>query len=128
MCGIAPKSHLSVISHSAVFFPCSLLRIVELCLCQLELFSFSWPVPNTCCLKRWEVLVRDVANCCSGSHCSCLPVLVFWLLSKSAGELEHGAALAEDIPLNVSNGRRANRGKIVCTQSQSLVKYSLQFV
>lgn len=108
MCGTAPKSHLSVISHSAVLFPFSLLLIVELCLCQLELFSLSWPIPHTRFLKRCEVLACDTADCCNGSHCSCLLVLVFWLLSKSAGELEHSAALAEDIALNMSNGRRAN--------------------
>ena len=89
MCGTSPKSHLSVISHSAVLFPFSLLLIVELCLYQLELFSFSWPIPHTCFLKRCEVLVRDTANCCNRSHGSCLLVWASWLLSKSAGELEH---------------------------------------
>lgn len=85
MCGTSPKSHLSVISHSSLLFPFSLLLIVELCLCQLELFSFSWPVPRTCFLRRGDVLVRGIAGCCHGSHSSCLLVLVFWVLGKSAG-------------------------------------------
>lgn len=88
MCGTSPKSHLSVISHSSLLFPFSLLLIVELWLRQLELFSLSWPIPRTCFLKRGDVLVHGIARCCHGSRSSCL---LYWCSGYWANQPGIGA-------------------------------------